>query len=56
MDAEQFGRRLQSHLLRNSIPPIAALRHKSRVSEALHQHDPRTRDADGVPAGRGRLA
>src|SRR6266849_8406100 len=56
VDAQQFRRCLQSHLLRDRIPPIAALRHKSRVSEALHQHGPRTRDADRVPAGRGRLA
>ena len=56
VDTDQFGRRLQSHLLRHRIPPIAALRHISRVSEALHQHGPGACDADGVPAGRGRLA
>ena len=36
--------------------PIAALRHESRVAEALHQHDPRACDAHGIPAGRGGLA
>src|SRR5258707_14649411 len=33
-----------------------ALRHKLCVSKALHQHDPCTCDARGVPAGSGRLA
>ena len=42
--------------LRNRVSPIAALGHISRVAEALHQHGPGARDADGVPAGRGRLS
>ena len=34
-------------------PPCAT---NLRVAEALHQHDPGTRDVGGVPPGRGRLA
>ena len=56
VNAEQFRRRLHAHQLRDDRTPIAALRHELRVSEALHQHDPGACDADGVPAGRGRLA
>jgi hypothetical protein len=56
VNAKQFRGFLESHLLRDSIPPIAALRHISRVSKALHQHYPGTGDAGGVPAGSGRLA
>ena len=41
---------------RDGPAPIAALRGKLRVSEALHQHDPGARDAIRPPAGRGRLA
>jgi hypothetical protein len=47
-DADQLGRRLQCHLLRNSISRIPALGHKSLVSEALHQRGPSACDADGV--------
>jgi hypothetical protein len=35
-------------LLRNSVSPIAALGHKSRVREALHKHCPGACGADGV--------
>ena len=56
MYSEQPGRRQQRHLLGDGIPPIAALRHVARVAEALHQHDPSTRDALRIPAGAGRLA
>jgi len=31
------------------------LRHEFRVAQALHQHDPGTRDVGGVPTGGGRL-
>ena len=56
VDAEQSRGLLQGHHLRDGIAPVAALRHEARVAEALHQHDPGTRDAGRVPAGRGRLA
>src|SRR5258708_9300802 len=56
MNAYQFGRCLQSHLLRNSIPPIAALSYITAISEAFHQHDPGAGDADRIPSGRIRLA
>jgi len=36
---------LEGHLLRGRIPPIAALRHELRVSEALHHYRPRSCDA-----------
>ena len=44
MNAEQFRRRLHAHLFGDDRAPIAALRHKFRVAEALHQHDPGARD------------
>ena len=47
---------LQGHLLRDGIPPVAALRHVSRVAEALHQHAQARAMRIGIPAGRGRLA
>src|SRR5919206_381184 len=56
VNAEQFRRCLESHLLRDRIPPIAALRDKSGVAETLHQHGPGACDALRIPAGRGRLA
>ena len=55
VNAEQFRSRLHAHEIGDERTPIAALRHKFRVPEALHQHDPGTRDAVGVPAGSGRL-
>ena len=36
--------------------PVTTLRDELRVAEALHQHGPGTRNASGVPPGRGRLA
>ena len=56
VNAEQSRRLLQRHHLRDGIPPVAALRHVVRVAEALHQRRPRRGDADGIPAGRRRLA
>ncbi len=56
VNAEQFGRRLHTHLFGDDRTPIAALRHKLRVSKALHQHGPGASDVDGVPPGGGRLA
>ena len=56
MDAEQFRRRQHAHLFRDERAPITALRHVSRVAEALHQHGPGARHARGVPAGGRRLA
>src|SRR5258705_5119043 len=55
VNGEQFRRRLYAHQVGDKRAPIAALRHKLCVSKALHQHDPGTRDAVGVPAGSGRL-
>jgi len=37
----QFRSRLHTHLFGDDRTPIAALRHKFRVSKALHKHDPR---------------
>ena len=42
--------------VRDDRTPVAALRHETRVSEALHQLDPGTCHVVGVPAGVGRLA
>ena len=53
VNAHQFRRRQQGHLLGDRIAPIAALRDVSRVAEALHQHRPGAGDADGIPAERG---
>ena len=50
VDADQFRRRQQRHLLRDRIAPVAALRDVARVAEALHQHDPGARDADADPS------
>ena len=50
VNAEQFRRRLHAHLFGDERTPIAALRHKSRVAEALHQHDPGARDARRGPS------
>lgn len=33
-----------------TAPQFAALRHEFRVPEALHQHDPGTRNVGGIPA------
>ena len=56
VDGDQLGRRDQGHLFGDERSPIAALRDVPVVSEALHQHDPRPRDARRIPAGFGRLA
>ncbi len=56
MNAEQFRSRLHTHLFGDDRTPIAALRHKLGVSQALHQHDPGTCDVGGIPPGGGRLA
>ena len=55
MNAEQLRSRLFTHRLRDSRTPIAALRHKPGVSEALHQHYPGACGAGGVPPGGRRL-
>ena len=55
VNADQLRRCEQRHLLGDGISPVATLSHVSFVSEAVHQHDPRTCDADGIPAGRGRF-
>ena len=55
VDAEQPRRRQQGHLLGDGVAPVAALCDEVRVAEPVHQHDPGTGDADGVPAGLGRL-
>ena len=51
MNAEQLRRRLHAHQIDDDRAPVAALRDKFRVSEALHQHDPGARDVVGIPAG-----
>ena len=56
VDGDQLGRREQGHLFGDERSPIAALRDKPVVAEALHQHGPRFRDARRIPAGFGRLA
>ena len=56
VNADQFRRRQEGHLLRDGITPIAALGHVSRVAEALHQHDPGACDANRLPTERGGLA
>ena len=56
VDAEQSHRALQRHLFRDGVPPVAALRHVSLIAQPLHQDDPSSRDADRIPAGRGRRA
>jgi hypothetical protein len=38
-----------SHLIDDDRTPIAALRHELRVTQALHQHDPCTRDSGNIP-------
>src|SRR2546423_12236830 len=55
-NAEQFRRRLESHLLRDGIAPVAALRDKMRVAEALHEGGPCTGDARRIPTRRRWLA
>ena len=47
---------MQGHLFGDERSPIAALRDIPIVAEALHQHDPRPRDALRIPAGFRRLA
>jgi hypothetical protein len=47
---------LYPHHINDNRTPITALRHKFRVSEALHQLYPGTRYSGGAPASRGRLA
>ena len=44
------GGACSAHLLGDERAPVAALRDESRVSEALHQHDPGARDADRGPS------
>src|SRR5262249_50893829 len=55
VDADQFRRSLQRHLLGDGIPPVAALRYKAGVPQTLHQHDPGTGDTNRIPAGRSWL-
>ena len=50
VNPEQLRSGLLTHRLRNGGTLIAALRHEPGVSEALHQHDPGTRDAGRIPA------
>ena len=50
VNADQFGMPLRGHHVRDDRAPIAALCHESRVSKALHQHGPGTRDLGRVPA------
>ena len=55
VDAEQLRRRLRTDHVGDLRTPVAALRDVARVPEAPHQHDPRVRDVDRVPALRRRL-
>jgi hypothetical protein len=56
VDAEQLRRCLHAHQIHDDRAPVAALRHKARVAEALHQLKRGTGDAVGTPAARRRLA
>ena len=49
VDAHQFRRRLHAHKLGDDGAPVTTLRDKFRVSEALHQHGPGTRNVGGIP-------
>src|ERR1700738_3912410 len=40
VNAKQLRWRLHAHQIDNDCAPVAALRNKFRVSEALHQRDP----------------
>ncbi len=55
VDAEQLRGGLLTHLLCDRRTPVAALGYEPVVAEALHQYDPGTGDAGGIPAGGGRL-
>jgi len=55
VDAEQLRCCLFTHDLRDGRPPVAALCHEPGIFEALHQYYPGPYDADGIPAGGGRL-
>src|SRR6266850_4843556 len=56
VNTDQLRWRLKCHLFGDRIAPVAALRDKSRVSEALHQHGPGASHALWIPASRGRLS
>jgi hypothetical protein len=47
VDSDQFGRRDEGHLFGDERSPVAALRDIPIVVEALHQLDPRPRNAPG---------
>src|SRR6478672_13576122 len=56
VNAEQFGRRLRAHHVRDHRAPITALCHEPCVPETLHQCDPGPCDARRIPTGRGGLS
>jgi hypothetical protein len=56
VDAEQLWSGLFAHGLGDRRTPVAALRNELVVTETLHEHDPGTRGAGGIPPGRRRLA
>src|SRR6266404_6132337 len=56
VNAEQLRRRLDTHRLGDRRTPIAALRYKARVTEALHEHRPSAGGPGGIPPGGGGLA
>ena len=55
VNAEQLRCCLYTHGLCDGRTPVAALRHKPGVSEALHQRHPGTCDTGGIPASDSRL-
>jgi hypothetical protein len=55
VDARQPGRRLDRHRVCDGGADVAALGDVTGVAEAAHQLCPRSRGADRVPAGLGRL-
>src|SRR6266852_5567052 len=56
VNAEQLRWCLDAHRLGDRRTPIAALRYKARVTEALHEHCPSAGGPDGIPPGGGGLA
>ncbi len=56
VNAQQLRSCLHSHQFGDDGTPIAALRRELLVAEALHERDPRLRDARGAPARLARLA
>src|ERR1700693_2099610 len=56
VNAKQLRWRLHAHQIDHYCAPVAALRDKLRISEALHQRDPGACDTIRAPTGRARFA